>query len=201
MTNIYMEMPALGGLVTGVYARGESIPNDRDNTAWREYLAFLEAGGSALPFDPALEWKNNQWVQNPEKQAAFLAALKLALCDQLDAAADSARLCIVGEPLRALEYDRAASEAQAFRAAGYKGDVPVYVQCAAEATGQSPKAATDDILAMSAEWNAALYRIRRLRLKGKEAIRNAQTEAEARQAAQEAERAIRSIQPRTTEAA
>ena len=195
MTNIYMELPTLGGLVTGVYARGQSIPNDRDNPTWREYLAFLEAGGTAMPFDAALEWKNNQWVQNPEKQAAFLAELKLALCNQLDAAADAARLSVVGDPLRVVEYERAATEAKAFRAAAYSGDVPISVQTAADATGQTPQEAAEDILNMNALWNAALYRIRGLRLKGKEAIRNAESEADARQAVQDAERMIRTTLP------
>ena len=95
------------------------------------------------------------------------------LCAKIDAEADAARLKIAGDPLRMVEYERADAEAKAFAAVGYTGDVPLSVADWAEAKGWTAQEATDDILRASAAWNAALYAIRGIRLKGKEAVRNA----------------------------
>ncbi|WP_197329517.1 phage tail protein [Ralstonia syzygii] len=138
-------------------------------------------------------WQAGQWVENAELKAALFVELKTTLCNRLDATADAVRLTVVGDPLRVVEYERAATEAQAFKAAGYAGDVPPSVQSAADATGQTAQQEAEDILAMNAAWNAVLYGLRALRLKGKEAIRNAATEDVARQAAQEATAAIRGM--------
>lgn len=98
------------------------------------------------------------------------AAIAVA-CQQIDAAADAARLSVVVDPLRALEYDRAASEAELYKNTGYQGDIPPTVASWAEAKGISGQEATDSILAEASAWNAALYAIRDARLKGKETVK------------------------------
>ncbi|MHA6902797.1 hypothetical protein ACKZDW_06520 (plasmid) [Ralstonia syzygii subsp. celebesensis] len=75
-----------------------------------------------------------------------------------------------------MEYQRAADEAQAYRAGGYTGDVPPSVKSAADATSSTARQAANEILAMHAAWNAVLYDIRALRLAGKKNIRNAASE-------------------------
>lgn len=102
------------------------------------------------------------------------------LCEAIDAAADTARMKVVGDPIRVVEYERAASEATAYQASGYSGQVPQTVQSWAEAKGWTPKQATDDILAEAAAFNAALYGLRDIRLKAKEAVRKADDDFAAR---------------------
>lgn len=110
--------------------------------------------------------------------------VKTKLVRQIDLAADMARLTIAGDPLRVVEYERAALEAQAYKAAGYIGSVPPAVKSWADAKGWSGQQAADNILAEAAAWNQALYGIRDMRLKGKETVRNAVDEAAAQAAAE-----------------
>ena len=99
-----------------------------------------------------------------------LAAAKLVACRQIDQAADAGRRAVLGDTLRALEYQVTAEEAKAFAAAGYTGDVPPTVRAWVDAGGLEPRAATDSILAEAAAWKQALYQLRALRLKGKQDV-------------------------------
>lgn len=103
----------------------------------------------------------------------FIPQLKDRLCHQIDDTADLARLAIAGDPLRVIEYERAALEAQAYKDADYTGTVPPAVNSWAEAKGWSGQQAADNILVEAASWNKALYGLRDMRLKGKETVRNA----------------------------
>lgn len=94
------------------------------------------------------------------------------LCRSVDQAADAARRAVAGDPLRAVEYDRAASEAQAFAAAGYQGEVPPMVAAWA-ISGRTAQQAADSILAEAAQYNGALVQLRTVRLQAKELIRAA----------------------------
>ncbi|BCM11208.1 phage tail protein [Ralstonia nicotianae] len=178
---------------------------------WRGVALFSQADGSAVtiaeigttPADvnatetarpsAAHVWKAGKWIEDAQLKASQLVALRLRLCDQLDAAADAVRLAVVGDPLRVVEYQRAADEAQAYQAAGYVGDAPPSVQSAADAKGSTAREAADEILAMHAAWNAALYGIRSLRLAGKVRIRNAVSEDAARTAADQAIAGVRGV--------
>ncbi|MCL9847348.1 phage tail protein [Ralstonia solanacearum] len=171
---------------------------------WRGAALFSTVDGSAIsiadigatPADvnatetarpsSAHVWTAGKWVEDAKLKASLLVALRQRLCDQLDAAADAVRLAVVGDPLRVVEYQRAADEALAYRTAGYAGDVPLSVQSAADAKGETPQQAANAILAKHAEWDAVLYDIRALRLKGKEAIRGMQSEDEVNRAASKA---------------
>ncbi|MDB0511064.1 phage tail protein [Ralstonia solanacearum] len=195
-------------------AREVAVFSDRSwsiEVDWRGVALFSKADGSAItiadigttPADvnatetarpsPAHVWTAGKWIEDAQRKAALLVALKQRLCDQLDAAADAVRLAVVGDPLRVVEYQRAAEEAQAYQAAGYAGDVPLSVKSAADAKGESARQAADDILAMHAAWNAALYDIRARRLAGKEEIRNGAAEDAARAAADRAIAGVRGV--------
>jgi len=102
-----------------------------------------------------------------------LEAAKLAANAQIDQAADVARRAVLGDSLRALEYQAAAQEAETFAQAGYTGQVPPTVQAWMDAAGLEAQAATDSILAEAAAWKGALYKIRAVRLKGKQDVAKA----------------------------
>nr|WP_312623660.1 hypothetical protein [Pseudomonas juntendi] len=104
-----------------------------------------------------------------------LAAATQVACHQIDQAADAARRAVLGDGLRALEYQLTAQEATAFAAAGYSGVVPPTVQAWMDAAGLDGKAATDSILAKAAAWKTALYELRAVRLKGKQDVLKAST--------------------------
>lgn len=99
-----------------------------------------------------------------------LAAALMVAARQIDEAADAARIAVLGDSLRALEYERAATEAKAFAATGYTGDMPPSVQAWADAAELEPQAAADSIIAEANAWQAALYAIRAARLKGKQQV-------------------------------
>ncbi|WP_440029821.1 hypothetical protein [Chromobacterium amazonense] len=99
-----------------------------------------------------------------------LSAAKMAACQQIDAAADDARRAVLGDPLRAVEYQRAEAEAAAFKAAGYKDAMPPCVQSWADAAGLEPQVAADSILGEAAEWSQALHQLRAIRLKAKQQV-------------------------------
>ena len=105
----------------------------------------------------------------------------IQLCARIDAAADRARAKVAGDPLRAVEYERAAAEAQAFAAADYQGEVPRTVAAWA-INGRTPRQAADSILAEAAAYTEALYQIRETRLQAKELIRQAMAEGDSARA-------------------
>ncbi|MFK0086493.1 hypothetical protein ACIQUS_04280 [Pseudomonas sp. NPDC090755] len=120
----------------------------------------------------------------------LLAALRVA-CQTIDQVADQARLSVLSDPLRALEYQTAAQEAQAFAASGYIGDAPPSVQAWMDAADLEARPAADSILAEAIAWQGAMYAIRAARLKGKQAVLKATTHAAAEHLADEAVAAIR----------
>ena len=122
---------------------------------------------------------------NPSKASNLLAAI--------DMCADNARRAVAGDPLRAVEYDRAASEAQAFAAAGYQGEVPPMVAAWA-INGRTAQQAADDILREAAQYNGALVQLRATRLQAKELIRQAMADGNVEQAQDIAAETIASIE-------
>lgn len=97
-----------------------------------------------------------------------LGAARLCAAQQIEDSADNARVSVVGNSLRVVEYQLAEQEAQAFQAAGFEGEVPATVQAWVDAAGLEPQAAAENILAEAAKWKEALYAIRAARLKGKQ---------------------------------
>lgn len=117
-----------------------------------------------------------------------------ALCSRIDAAADAARSRVAGDPLRAVEYDRARIEAQAFADAGYPADVVPRTVAAWAINGRTAQQAADSILAEAAAYTEALYVIRETRLAAKEQIRTLMDAGEVKQAQQLAEQTIAAIE-------
>lgn len=119
-----------------------------------------------------------------------LAAALMVAAGQVDQAADGARLSVVGDPLRVLEHQRAATEAKAYAAAGYSGDMPPYVKAWADAASLEPQEATDSIISEADAWEGALLAIRTIRLKGKQDVLKAASHAAAESIADAAIKAV-----------
>lgn len=119
-----------------------------------------------------------------------LGAALLVACEQIDAAADIARRNVLGDPLRALEYQTAADEARAFSQSGYAGEAPPTVQAWMDAADLDAQTATEGILQEAAAWKGALYKIRAARLKGKQDVLKRTTHEAAEAVADEAISAI-----------
>lgn len=92
------------------------------------------------------------------------------LCALVDTAADAARAKVVADPVRAMEYQMAAQEAQAFAAAGYPLDAVPRTVAAYAIKGRTPRESADSIIAEAAAYNEALYAIREVRLAAKAEI-------------------------------
>lgn len=116
-----------------------------------------------------------------------------ALCDAIDLAADAARRAVAGDPLRAVEYDRARIEAEQFAANDYQGEVPPMVAAWA-INGRTAQQAADDILREAAQYNGALVQLRTVRLQAKELIRAAMADGNVELAQDIAAEAIASIE-------
>lgn len=103
------------------------------------------------------------------------------LCGRIDKVTDAARYKVAGDPLRAVEYDRARLAAETYAAAGYQGEVPAMV--AAWVTPErNAQQAADSILAEAAAYTTALELLRTTRLQAKEQIRQLMAAGNAGQA-------------------
>lgn len=116
-----------------------------------------------------------------------------ALCHRIDTAADLARRAVAGDPLRAVEYDRARLAAEQFAAAGYEGEVPAMVAAWA-INGRTPQQAADSILAEAAAYTNALELLRTTRLAAKEQVRVLMAANQVEQAQQLTDQTITSIE-------
>jgi hypothetical protein len=115
------------------------------------------------------------------------------LCQRIDTAADAARRAVAGDPLRAVEYDRARLAAEQFAAAGYQGEVPAMVAAWA-INGRTPQQAADSILAEAAAYTNALELLRTTRLAAKEQVRTLMAANQVEQAQQLTDQTIAAIE-------
>ena len=115
------------------------------------------------------------------------------LCQRIDTAADDARRAVAGDPLRAVEYDRARLAAEQFAAAGYEGEAPAMVAAWA-INGRTPQQAADSILAEAAAYTNALELLRTTRLAAKEQVRTLMAANQVEQAQQLTDQTIASIE-------
>lgn len=119
----------------------------------------------------AHDWDGDKWVVNGNKQAALDEQETERLSAKIDAAADSARTVLAGDPLKAMEYAQAAADAQAYQDAGYpKKEVPLSV-AAWVVKGRTAKQAAEQILGKAEQLTDRLLTLRTLRLKAKAQIR------------------------------
>lgn len=115
------------------------------------------------------------------------------LCAQIDTAADAARRAVAGDPLRAVEYDRARQAAEQFAAADYQGEVPAMVAAWA-INGRTPQQAAESILNEAAAYTNALELLRTTRLAAKEQVRTLMAANQVEQAQQLTEQTIAAIE-------
>lgn len=168
---------------------GENMPRDAIEITWERYQELLAdlnkgrllmAGPDGQPITAA-----------PTPPTAQAVADYLAR--SIDIAADNARRVVIGDPLRAVEYDRVAAEAQAFKDAGYPADAVPRSVAAWMLEGRTAKGAADDILREAKQYDEVIYTLRELRLSGKSQVRalvEAGKEAQAREHAAETIAAI-----------
>lgn len=193
---------------------GESARRSEDGSTWRlvndlrgtvyststgapqqhSELGDLPDGLTSIPRPSADHlWDGNTWTFDAALQAVNRSTLQVSLCKQVDFAADAARAKVAGDPLRAVEYDRAATEAHAFASAGYQGAVPPMVAAWA-ISGRTAQQAAESILAEAAQYNGALVQLRTTRLQAKELIRQAMVNGNVEQAQDIAAETIASIE-------
>lgn len=111
----------------------------------------------------------------------------------IDNEADVTRAMVVGDPVRAFEYQWAEQQALAFKQAGYAGTTPPAVASWSTAKGWSNQQAADDILSAAQLWRQALIGLRQARLSGKEGVRQAADDAAAFAAHQQSVLTIKAI--------
>lgn len=116
------------------------------------------------------------------------------LCRAIDGTADKARRTVAGDPLRAVEYDRARIEAQTFAEAGYPADAVPRTVAAWAINGRTAQQAANSILVEAAAYTEALYVIRETRLAAKEQIRMLMDAGEVEQAQQVVEQTVATIE-------
>ncbi|KJC17481.2 phage tail protein [Pseudomonas aeruginosa] len=116
------------------------------------------------------------------------------LCARIDAAADTARRAVAGDPLRAVEYEKSAAEAQAFKDSGYPAGAVPRTVAAWAIEGRTAQQAADSILAEAAAYNEALYQIREARLQAKAMVRAAMDAGQIEQAQDIAAETIAAIE-------
>lgn len=146
---------------------GESMPADVVEITAEEHAALL--AGQSLGKLIVFGEDGHPFLAEPPPVPVTAAAL----CTQIDTTADAARRAVAGDPLRAVEYDRAAAEAQAFKDAGYPADAVPRTVAAWAISGRTARQAADNILLESAAYTEALYQIREARLGAKELVRQA----------------------------
>lgn len=138
-------------------------------------------------------------IEIPQTLLDLLAQSKVpatsdSLCKQIDIAADIARATVAADPLRAMEYSLAASEAQAFKTAGYPAQSVPRTVAAWAIEGRTPQQAADNILVEAAQYNEALYLLRETRLQAKAQVRAAMQAGNAELAQDIAAETIASIE-------
>lgn len=94
-------------------------------------------------------------------QAQMFTMMRDSFVRQVDQENDEVIDRAIGR--RQVQYEMAEAAALAYKTAGYTGDVPEEVDAWVAASGMTPQAATDDILAQATAWRAVskmLYRAR-----------------------------------------
>ena len=153
----------------------------------------LDADVSALtrtpPPDAACVLVGGQWQRCPDKAKAADAAKRAELCTRIDAAVAA---IYAGFGRFEAEYTLRETQAKAYKAAGYKGDVPVQVAAFATPAGKTPREAADIIIAQSEQLRGELSQLGVLRMRKYEVMRAADV-AKAQAVADEVLAAIAAI--------
>lgn len=174
--------------------RGSCYSTDTGEVVALDELGPMPVGLTDQPRpSAAYVWINGAWTLDESKQAELSSAICQALCATIDRAADTARKKVVGDPTRALEYQKASEEAQAFAAAGYPSDVVPRTVSAYMLGTRTAQEAADSILAEAAAYNEALYFLRETRLSAKDQVRALAQAGDMEQAQQVADSTVAAI--------
>jgi len=148
-------------------------PFPHDGLIYKSWQGPLLLGDQPSPTADLLWQDRPAWVETAPLE--IIAARAIAT---MDAEGDAARLKVIGDPTKVLEYQLAEAQARRYAAAGYPDPAPECVASWSDAkrwanrgepwTGQE---AADDIITTADRWYGALERIRRLRLDAKERVR------------------------------
>ncbi len=171
---IYFSPSAAGFFRSDVH--GDRMPADVVPVTKEDYNALLAGQSSGKIIKP----DTNGHPVLVDLPAPILTSE--SLCRDIDQAADSARAMVAGDPLRAVEYEKAAVEAQVFKDSGYPAGVVPRTVAAWAINGRTARQAADNILAEAAAYNEALYQIREARLSAKEQVRQAMAANQVEQA-------------------
>lgn len=134
----------------------------------------LEWVAAPLPEAQDADFYDNTIINEPPWLVSTpkpLEDVKAKYLIQIDADTDAIYAAAIGN--RGPEYTEAESAANAYKDAGYTGDVPSAVQSWATAKNWTAQQAADDILAAAAQLNTAKLAIRAERLLCKEQVRAA----------------------------
>lgn len=143
---------------------GAAIPPDAVEITPAEHAALLEgqSAGKRIVADES----GRPVLADPP--APDLGDVKAAALATIDTAAGAARgRYITTVPGQEATYLIKAQQARDYQAAGYAGTVPALVQAEADATGETPQAACDRILAEEAAWIGKAAQIETARRRGK----------------------------------
>lgn len=151
--------------------RTEVLPGVHEITATVVELPDDHPFFSPLPAGKRLDFGPDGLPVLVQQEAPVVTAAQL--CSAIDLAADAARKAVAGDPLRAVEYEKSAAEAQAFKDAGYPAATVPRTVAAWAIGGRTAQQAADNILMESAAYTEALYQIREARLGAKELVRQA----------------------------
>lgn len=167
---------------------GGNMPADVVEITAAQHAELL-AGQSA---GKVIDWDAGGYPILIDPPAALVTAEGLS--SQIDTAADTARRAVAGDPLRAVEYEKSAAEAQAFKDAGYPAGAVPRTVAAWAIEGRTAQQAADSILAEAAAYNEALYQIREARLQAKALVRAAMDAGQIEQAQDIAAETIAAIE-------
>lgn len=94
-----------------------------------------------------------------------------ALCKRVDDAAAECGRAVIGDPLKVLEYERAATAARLFQEEGFPSSFVPPAVAAWAINGRTPEQAAIEIIERADDLDALLQRLRADRLAAKERIR------------------------------
>lgn len=163
-----------------IYAGDDLVLSEAEarGHGWRD-PNFNIANTTLTDADLPAQWAGGVWtytggvwaVHDVARHNDLVGAARLPALSTIDADTDAIYGAVLGN--RAEEYTLAATEAQAYKAAGYTGTVPGSVQSWATAKSWTATQAADDILLTASQWVGAQSAIRAQRLLRKEQVRTA----------------------------
>ncbi|MCW7553646.1 hypothetical protein NX722_13615 [Endozoicomonas gorgoniicola] len=133
------------------------------------------------PARDGYEWKcrNGKWPEEVPIEPAPAATRRLSACAAIDHAAGNARTHFATDfPFVDEEYNLTYADACAWIDSGFQGTAPDSVLADPLSEKESPQAAAESIKAQGKAWIDILMVIRKLRLNGKEAVKDAPDDAD-----------------------